>query len=325
MRVESFGARLKREREQRRITLDDIALSTKIGARFLAALEEEQFDRLPGGIFNKSFVRAYARYLGIDETQAVADYVAASAETLPESRPEETIDLAAMAAQSKKTDRSTGGIPWGAFALALLIVAFSFAVWGFYSREKTARPARAPSSLPKASAPAPANVTPDAPSKLSPPEMVSASSQPAAGLSDAGPAPEPAAPVSAPPQSASPQSAAPEPGTPGSTTSVPAVAAAAAPPVPGSIPGSFLVQVKAREDSWVSIVADGKPVMEQILSASAEKSIEAHSQVILKTGNVGALDILFNGKQLPPQGNFSQVKTLTFDSNGLHPGSTRPQ
>jgi hypothetical protein len=85
------------------------------------------------------------------------------------------------------------------------------------------------------------------------------------------------------------------------------------------------VQVKAREDSWVSIVADGKPVIEQILSASAEKSIEAHSQVILKTGNVGALDILFNGKQLPPQGNFSQVKTLTFDSNGLHPGSTRPQ
>ena len=325
--MESFGARLKREREQRKITLDDIALSTKIGARFLAALEEEQFDRLPGGIFNKSFVRAYARYLGIDETQAVADYVAASTETLPESGPEETIDLAAMAAQSKKTNRSTGGIPWGAFALALLIVAFSFAVWGFYSREKTPRPARAlaPSPLAKASAPAPANVTPDAPSRPAPPETVSASSQPAAGLSDVGPAPEPAAPVSAPPQSAPPQSAAPEPAATGSTTSVPAVATAAAPSAPGSIPGSFLVQVKAREDSWVSIVADGKPVMEQILSASAEKSIEAHSQVILKTGNVGALDILFNGKQLPPQGDFSRVKTLTFDSNGLRPGSTRPQ
>ena len=317
--MESFGARLKREREQRKITLDDIALSTKIGARFLAALEEEQFDRLPGGIFNKSFVRAYARYLGIDEAQAVADYVAASTETLPESQPEETIDLAVMAAQSKKTDRG-GGIPWGAFALALLIVAFSFAVWGFYSREKTARPTRTviPAPLAKASAPGPANVVPDASSQPAPPQTVSASSQPAPGLSGAAPglaASEPAAS----------ESAAPEPAEPKPAATVPAATAAATPFPSGSTPGSFLVQIKAREDSWVSIVADGKPVMQEILSASAEKSIEARSQVILKTGNVGALDILFNGKQLPPQGGFSQVKTLSFDSNGLRTETTRPQ
>jgi cytoskeleton protein RodZ len=310
MRVEPFGARLKREREQRKITLDDIALSTKIGARFLAALEEEQFDRLPGGIFNKSFVRAYARYLGIDEAQAVAAYVAASTETLPESRPEETIDLAAMAAQSKKTNRSAGGIPWGAFALALLIVAFSFAVWGFYSREKMARPTRTvvPASVAKTSAPAPTNVAPDASSKPAPPEAVRTSSQPAAGLSAAAPGP-----------------AAPEPAAPGSEATAPAETATAAPSAPGSSPGSFLVQIKAREDSWVSILADGKPAMEETLSPPTEKSIEAHSEVIIKTGNVGALDILFNGKQVPPQGDCSQVKTLTFDSNGLRPQTTRPQ
>jgi hypothetical protein len=86
-----------------------------------------------------------------------------------------------------------------------------------------------------------------------------------------------------------------------------------------------LVQIKAREDSWVSILADGKPAMEETLSPPTEKSIEAHSEVIIKTGNVGALDILFNGKQVPPQGDFSQVKTLTFDSNGLRPQTTRPQ
>jgi cytoskeleton protein RodZ len=51
--VESLGARLKREREQRKITLEEISLSTKIGTRFLLAIEEEQFDQLPGGIFNK--------------------------------------------------------------------------------------------------------------------------------------------------------------------------------------------------------------------------------------------------------------------------------
>ncbi len=80
---------MKREREQRKITLDDISVATKIGTRFLAALEEERFDQLPGGIFNKGFVRAYARHLGIDENQAIADFAAASAPSLPEIPPEE--------------------------------------------------------------------------------------------------------------------------------------------------------------------------------------------------------------------------------------------
>jgi len=54
--VESFGARLKREREQRGVTLDDIALSTKIGKRFLTALEEEHFEQLPASSVKVSCV-----------------------------------------------------------------------------------------------------------------------------------------------------------------------------------------------------------------------------------------------------------------------------
>src|SRR6516162_11634811 len=84
----SFGDRLRREREQRGISLDDVALATKIRAGLLQALEEEKFDRLPGGIFNKGFVRAYARHLGIDEEQAIADYMAASGDG-PIRRPVE--------------------------------------------------------------------------------------------------------------------------------------------------------------------------------------------------------------------------------------------
>src|SRR5580765_1315216 len=74
----SFGDRLKQQREQKSISLDDISLSTKIGTRMLQALEEENFDQLPGGIFNKGFVRAYARHVGLDEEQAVSDYLLAS-------------------------------------------------------------------------------------------------------------------------------------------------------------------------------------------------------------------------------------------------------
>src|SRR6266481_6432726 len=73
----TFGDRLKKEREQRGISLDDISLTTKIGTRMLRALEEEKFDQLPGGIFNKGFVRAYARHVGLDEEQAITDYLSA--------------------------------------------------------------------------------------------------------------------------------------------------------------------------------------------------------------------------------------------------------
>ena len=73
----SFGDRLKKEREHRGVTLEDISLNTKIGTRLLRALEDEKFDQLPGGIFNKGFVRAYARHLGLDEDQTLADYLAA--------------------------------------------------------------------------------------------------------------------------------------------------------------------------------------------------------------------------------------------------------
>src|SRR5215469_11758744 len=79
----AFGDKLRREREMRGITLAEIAESTKISTRHLKALEDEQFEALPGGVFNRGFVRAYARFLGINEEQTVADYAAASNEQEP--------------------------------------------------------------------------------------------------------------------------------------------------------------------------------------------------------------------------------------------------
>ena len=79
----SFGEKLKLEREKRKITLEQISVSTKIGTRMLQALEEDKFNQLPGGIFNKGFVRAYSRFVGLDEDQTVADYLQASGDAPP--------------------------------------------------------------------------------------------------------------------------------------------------------------------------------------------------------------------------------------------------
>jgi cytoskeletal protein RodZ len=75
--VGKFGDKFRKERERRDIKLEDVSNSTKIGSRMLRAIEEERFDQLPGGVFNKGFIRAYAKYLGLDEEETITGYVAA--------------------------------------------------------------------------------------------------------------------------------------------------------------------------------------------------------------------------------------------------------
>ena len=70
----NFGERLKRERELREVAPNEIVVATRISLRFLEALENEDWDKLPGGIFNRGFVRAIARYLGLNEETLLAEY-----------------------------------------------------------------------------------------------------------------------------------------------------------------------------------------------------------------------------------------------------------
>lgn len=70
----AFGERLKREREMRGVGLEEISAATRISTRFLAALENERWHELPGGVFNRGFIRAVARYLGLDEEAMIAEY-----------------------------------------------------------------------------------------------------------------------------------------------------------------------------------------------------------------------------------------------------------
>ena len=89
----TFGERLKRERELREVSLEEVAKGTRITERFLQALENEQWDRLPGGVFGRGFVRSIARYLGLSEENLLAEYDLARGESASSAsqRPEERI------------------------------------------------------------------------------------------------------------------------------------------------------------------------------------------------------------------------------------------
>jgi cytoskeleton protein RodZ len=85
----NFGERLKRERELREVSPNEVVVATRISLRFLEALENEDWDKLPGGIFNRGFVRAIARYLGLDEEHLLAEYDLARGDQTPEFVPPE--------------------------------------------------------------------------------------------------------------------------------------------------------------------------------------------------------------------------------------------
>jgi cytoskeletal protein RodZ len=70
-----FGARLREARERRGLSLRVIADATKISVTALEALERNDISRLPGGIFSRAFVRAYALEVGLDPEQTIAEFM----------------------------------------------------------------------------------------------------------------------------------------------------------------------------------------------------------------------------------------------------------
>src|SRR5262249_51684957 len=73
--MDDFGARLRQAREQRGISLRQIAASTKISAAALEALERNDISKLPGGIFSRAFVRSYAVEVGLNPEETVREFL----------------------------------------------------------------------------------------------------------------------------------------------------------------------------------------------------------------------------------------------------------
>ena len=74
----------------------------------------------------------------------------------------------------------------------------------------------------------------------------------------------------------------------------------------------------------MSISSDGKTVLQGTILAPTVKAVKARNQIVVKAGNVGALDFEFNGEKLPAQGQSGEVKTLTFGADGLEAIQTVP-
>lgn len=173
----TFGERLKRERELREVPLEEITLATRIGPRFLEALENEDWDRLPGGVFNRGFVRSIARYLGLDEEAFLAEYdLAHNAH-------------AQLVEQKHAAQKAENRIPqtplWIPITMVLLVLVLlaglvfgGIYAWRKYAKHRSPATTEAPSA-PSASAPTNSPAMPPT-STTSSPDTMSSSSVPAA-------------------------------------------------------------------------------------------------------------------------------------------------
>lgn len=298
--VTSFGEKLRQAREKKGISLDDIAQTTKIGTRQLLAMEAEDFDKLPGGIFNKGFVRAYARCVGLDEEEAVADYM----EAIQESPVAFKADIAVteFPPEREPVERADRGGPKlvpALVALALFAAVLAGLAWWRTTRSHEPAPAQA------VAAPAVQTAQPVTQPQPEPQSQTPATTTPDQGGGTAAPATTQQAAV-----------------TPAEKPPVPEPKPAVATPVAegstdATATAGIAVRVTAHKGSWMRVQSDDSSPREVTLAANGSAIFRAKTKLTLKLGNAGGVNVSFNGKPLDLQATDGQVKTLNFDTTGL--------
>lgn len=113
----TLGEKLRQAREERGISISEVAEQTRISPHYLDSIENDDYRTLPGGIFNKGFVKSYAKYVGIDEQEALQDYarLIAQQEGVKDDEPK------TYKPEVLTDDRATGSmIPTIIFAVIIL-------------------------------------------------------------------------------------------------------------------------------------------------------------------------------------------------------------
>ena len=279
--MSSVGETLRRERLRRDLSLEQISRETKISARLLDAIENEQFDLLPGGVFAKSFVRQYARTLGLDDEELSAEvqkliHAQSDLSSYASVPPEPEFKVPKIPQWEGSGIHSTSSaLPSLAMVVAVMLVCSGiYALW-----QRSRRPAPAPP-------PVHATQTTPAPPASKPPE------------------PGPVTPAVANTPETPPKTDVAQQST------SPAQPAASAPGESTSSAATLHVSLAADEETWVRAWADGKQVLTATLEPNVIKTVDAADQIRIRTGNAGGLQITLNGKPLGPIGPRGQIRIV---------------
>jgi cytoskeleton protein RodZ len=283
----TFGANLRREREMRGVPLDEIAGATKISVRCLQALEAGEFSKLPGGIFTRSFIRAYAKYLGLNEETVMAEFDAVAP-------PMEEADLSKLTPSQTKPAGTKSRLP---LLIVLVAVVLLFGGYGIYKYSRAAGKT---------------NLAGSAPGQVPPPPQQTSAQPPPTTATDTTATAEPGAGQQAP-------NANPGGGSePNQAAGVPAPDGLQA---AGSDAGLTL-QIAATDKVWVAVDADGKNAMQKVLNPNEIQTFKAKNSFDVMTGNAQGIILTLNGETLKPLGQSGEVKKVHLTQKDLrNPGN----
>jgi cytoskeleton protein RodZ len=139
----SLGQQLRRAREARGVSLRDVSEQTRITMRHLEAIEADEYKHLPGGIFNKSFIKSYARHVRFDEQRALDLY----ARTLRERGEDSSDEVPTSPQRSRVYMGDTSRSPLVTFALSgVILLALALIVYAglhYYRRTEEQKQAAA--------------------------------------------------------------------------------------------------------------------------------------------------------------------------------------
>jgi cytoskeletal protein RodZ len=294
-----FGEHLRREREMRGVSLEEISAATKISVRFLQAIENEELSKLPGGIFTRSFVRTYARYLGLDEERVLADCQLAG-----QQKPE--VDIRRITANRARPNGAAARTRIIGLLMAGVLLAAGYALFRHSRRimeQQRSAPMVIPPSTPAPGTNPPSSAAPVQPSTAALPEsnpsLTATSASHAAGAATA-----PGTPQGGPP---SPGAKA-NPANPSATSEAASAVAA---------PTDLVLQVAATERAWVAVDADGKTVLQRVLNPNEVENLKGHDSFDVTVGNAQGVVLTLNGETLKPLGRRGEVKSIHLTREDL--------
>jgi len=278
--MNSLGLYLRGLREEKGMSLDDIARSIRVGRPQLEALEGDTLAELPAPVFVKGFIRAYCEYLECSPDHALALYRETTGEPAPAHGPLRPLP-------SQRSRRA------GPLVIAIvLFVALGLSLLalrlGLQSSRKSASPGavareevQTASPVPPASAPSPARA-PAATAPVAPaaPPAAAATSETTTGTATVGA-----------PQAVS-----------SASTPTPTSAASAAPAAADTKTGNHHLVVRAAEPTWLRVQVDDGQVAEELLQTGAVREWSATKRFTLTVGNAGGVEIDLDGKRLPSLG-----------------------
>lgn len=296
-KLKSIADRLRQERQEKAISLEEIAVKTFIPLRLLQALDTGHVERLPEPVFVQGFIRRYADALGLDGW--------ALAKTFPtESSPPEprTIEPGVASAPPPRSEERTEPVK-------PLPIASSAP-----ARPDSPHPTRSPLPPLVMAAAAVLLVGVGAIALFNRPKS---DSVPPTAQEDA----VTSSPVPSPATSPLIKSPSPKP----SVAASPLPTEASKPAAPEVLPSSSAaapvqVTVDLKDgDSWIEVVADGKTEFQGILKQGEQKNWTAQKKLVLISGNAGAVYVSHNQGEEKKLGAIGEVKDMTFSSEEAKP------